>query len=116
MLESRFNKVAGPQACNFIRKRLQHRCFPVKFAIFFRTAILKNVCERLLLLVVVCSSMLLQNWIIKQPVCFKSQKILFVLILFLPTNPKLSRTHVEVYLKLSLTSLMEFFCKIVYDF
>ena len=23
-------------ACNFIKKRLQHRCFPVKFAIFLR--------------------------------------------------------------------------------
>ena len=29
MLESLFNKVAGPQACDFIKKRLQHRCFPV---------------------------------------------------------------------------------------
>ena len=27
----------------------QHRCFPVKFAKFLRTAILKNICERLLL-------------------------------------------------------------------
>ena len=24
-----FNKVAGPQASNFIKKRLHHRCFPV---------------------------------------------------------------------------------------
>ena len=23
--------MAGPQACNFIKKRLKHRCFPVKF-------------------------------------------------------------------------------------
>ena len=23
--------VAGPQACNFIKKRLQHKCFPVNF-------------------------------------------------------------------------------------
>ena len=27
--KSLFNKVAGLQACNFIEKRLQHRCFPV---------------------------------------------------------------------------------------
>ena len=26
----------GPQACNFIKKRLRHRCFPVKFAKFLR--------------------------------------------------------------------------------
>ena len=31
MLESLFNRVAG-QACNFIKKRLQHRCFPVNIA------------------------------------------------------------------------------------
>ena len=31
ILESLFNKVAGLQASNFIKKRLQHRCFPVKF-------------------------------------------------------------------------------------
>ena len=36
MLESLFKKVAGPQACNFIEKRFQHSCFPVKFAKFFR--------------------------------------------------------------------------------
>ena len=35
MLESLFNKVAGLQACNFIKKRLQNRCFPVKFVNFF---------------------------------------------------------------------------------
>ena len=29
--------------------RLQNRCFPVKFAKFLRTSILKNICERLLL-------------------------------------------------------------------
>ena len=38
-----------PEACNFIRKRLQHSCFLAKFAKFLRTPILKNICERLLL-------------------------------------------------------------------
>ena len=46
VLESLFN---AAQACNFIKKRLQHRYFPVKFAKFLRTPILKNICERLLL-------------------------------------------------------------------
>ena len=41
--------VSGHQACNFIKKRLQHMCFPVKFHKFLRTPILKNICERLLL-------------------------------------------------------------------
>ena len=36
-------------ACNFIKKRLQHRSFPVKFAKLLRTPILNNICERLLL-------------------------------------------------------------------
>ena len=34
---------------NFIKKRLQHRCFPVKFAKLLRTHISKNIYERLLL-------------------------------------------------------------------
>ena len=29
MLESLFNEVAGLQACKFIKKKLQHSCFPV---------------------------------------------------------------------------------------
>ena len=35
----------------FIRKRLQHKCFLVKFGKFFRTPILKNIHERLFLAV-----------------------------------------------------------------
>ena len=46
MLEGLFDKVAGPQACNFIKKRLQQRCFQVKLE---RTPILKNICDRLFL-------------------------------------------------------------------
>ena len=34
MLESLFNKFAALKPCNFINKRLQHSCFPVKFAKF----------------------------------------------------------------------------------
>ena len=49
VLKSLFNKVAGLQACNFTKKRLQHRCFPVNIVKFLRTPILKNICEWLLL-------------------------------------------------------------------
>ena len=49
MLESLFNKIAVLQACNFIKQRLQHRCFPVRFANILRTPILKNIWKRLLL-------------------------------------------------------------------
>ena len=34
-----------------LKKILQHRCFPVRFAKFLRTPFLKNICKRLLLLV-----------------------------------------------------------------
>ena len=34
------------QACNFIKKKLQHRCFLAKY---LRTPILRNICEQLLL-------------------------------------------------------------------
>ena len=40
---------SGLQACNFIKKRFQHRCFPVNFAKLLRTPTLKNTYERLLL-------------------------------------------------------------------
>ena len=43
VLESLFNKVAG------LKKRLQHKCFPVNIVKFLKTPILKNIYERLLL-------------------------------------------------------------------
>ena len=36
-------------ACNFIKKRLWHRCFPIKFAKFLRKSFLQNTSGRLLL-------------------------------------------------------------------
>ena len=50
MLESLFNKVARLQACNFIKKILGHRCFPVINVKFLRTSILKDIYKRLLLI------------------------------------------------------------------
>ena len=35
-LESLFNKSAGMKPCNFIKKKLLHRCFPVNFVKFFK--------------------------------------------------------------------------------
>ena len=49
MLGSLFNKIAMLKACNFIKKRVQHGCFPVKFPKFLRTPILKSICKGLLL-------------------------------------------------------------------
>ena len=42
-----FNKVAGHQACNFIKKRLQHRYYLANIRKFIRRTILKNISERL---------------------------------------------------------------------
>ena len=36
-------------ACNFIKRRLQHRCFTVKFVKFLRAPFLHNSCEWVLL-------------------------------------------------------------------
>ena len=51
MLEPLFNKAADLQVCNFIKKRLQHRCFSCDIEKFLRIPILKNICERLLLFI-----------------------------------------------------------------
>ena len=51
VLECLFNKAAALQVCNFIEKKLQHRCFPVIITKFLRIPILKNICERLLLFI-----------------------------------------------------------------
>ena len=49
VLGSPFNRLAGLKACNFLKKRLRHRCFPVDFAKFLKTLILMKICEQLLL-------------------------------------------------------------------
>ena len=49
VFESLFNEVAGLQACNFIKKKLQHRCFPVNIAKFLRIPILRNSWKQLFL-------------------------------------------------------------------
>ena len=41
--QSLFDKVVGLQICNFIKKRLQHRCFSVNIVKFLRTFILKKL-------------------------------------------------------------------------
>ena len=43
------NGVLRLQACNDIKKRLWHRCFPVNFAKFLRTSFSQNTSGRLLL-------------------------------------------------------------------
>ena len=48
-----WNKVVGHTAGNFIKKRLQHRCFPVNIAKFVVTPVLKNSCVWLLLKIII---------------------------------------------------------------
>ena len=49
--ESLFNKAVGLQVCNFIKKRLEHRCFPMIIPKFLGTPILKNICKQLILFI-----------------------------------------------------------------
>ena len=46
-----FNKLANPQNCNFIKKKHQHRCFPVNIAKLLRTAFLIKHIRWLLLFI-----------------------------------------------------------------
>ena len=46
VLKSLFNKVAGLQAWNFIKKRLQHSCFLVNIVKFLTALMSKNTCEQ----------------------------------------------------------------------
>ena len=48
VLEFIFRKVADLQACNIIKKRPQHRCFPVNIAKLLILPILKTICKQLL--------------------------------------------------------------------
>ena len=44
-----FNKVASLRPATLLKERLWRRCFPMNFTKLLRTPILKNICERLLL-------------------------------------------------------------------
>ena len=56
------------EACNFIKKRLWHKSFPVNIANFLRTLILKNICKQLLLQVDV---LVLSLWLLLFASCTK---------------------------------------------
>ena len=49
VLKALFDTIPGFQVCNFIKKRLQHRCFHGSFAKFLRVPILKNIYEQVIL-------------------------------------------------------------------
>ena len=49
VLESPFNRLAGFKICDFHKKSLRQRCFPVNIPNFLRTLILMKICEQLLL-------------------------------------------------------------------
>ena len=50
-MESLFKKVAGLMTWNFIKKRIQHRHFPVNFEKFFKKPYLQNTSGCLLVLI-----------------------------------------------------------------
>ena len=63
MLEFVFNKVAGLQSGNLIKKRLQHRYFPVSSAKFLKTSFSQKTFRRLLLTAALlfCRSILMEE-------------------------------------------------------
>ena len=61
VLESLFYKIAGLYTCNFIKKRLLHRSFPVNIAEFLKKTFLNNIHERFLLLFKVYPSISLRQ-------------------------------------------------------
>ena len=62
VLESLINEFAAPKACNFVKKILQYRFFPVKFAKVLRKTFFK---EQLWWLLLVLDILMLQL-----PICF----------------------------------------------
>ena len=48
-----FNKVAGLKPATLLKKRFQHRCFPVNSVKFLRTSFLENTSCRLLLILLI---------------------------------------------------------------
>ena len=72
VLESFFDKVAGLQVRNFIKKRLQQSYFPVKFVKFLKAPMLKNIGKRLLLWVVCFTKQSLPNARVMIFITFKS--------------------------------------------
>ena len=58
LLRQGWNKAAGHKTCNFITKRLQHRCFPVSISTFLITPVLNNICVLLLPKVTIIKNLL----------------------------------------------------------
>ena len=72
MLESNFIKVADLICCNFIKKRLKHRCFPVKF---FWTSFFTEHIQWLLLRLSGRLMLCELNWYVETPAQLFSCKI-----------------------------------------
>ena len=113
VLESLFDKVAVLQPSNFIKDRLQHRCFPVNIAKFLTAPILKNTCELLLLLIVIFSR---ENKYMQR--CFDlpepklHKKLIWIMLVHSPQTTfhrKIIYSFVWMYLGRS--SRSEVFCK-----
>ena len=68
---------------NFLKKRLQHRSFPVKFAKFLKASILKNLCERLPLKKEGVLTGILLIVFLKASTFYKWFKIMFLKILYI---------------------------------
>ena len=66
-----------PSAYKYFKKKLQRKCFPVKFAKLLRTAIWKNICKRRLL------EEFYKKAVLKNFAIFTGRKKLVISVLFL---------------------------------
>ena len=116
MLQSLFHKVTGLQPSNFIKERLQRRYFPENIAKFLTTPFLKNICELMLLLIVI---FLQENNRVQRcldlPGPKLHKKLIFVMLVHSPQTTfhrKIIYNFVWIYLGKS--SRSDVFCKKVF--
>ena len=102
MLQSLFHKVTGLQPSNFIKERLQRRYFPENIAKFLTTPFLKNICERMLLLIVI---FLQENNRVQRcldlPGPKLHKKLIFVMLVHSPQTTFHRKNNVQFSLDLS---------------
>ena len=104
----------------FIKKRLQHRCFPVvNFAKFLRTPIFKNIQEQLLLFKVltflrvdVCDIFTVESYQLEPNWCLKIMKVSLFSKVY-DTKVKVFHIHFMFYLPMNYFKVLSLFLSAV---
>ena len=99
--ESLFNKFAGLEACNLLKKRLQHRYYAVNIEQFLKTSIFKSICEQLLLQSGGCPLMLQHSTDVKV------QKYIFISKVVIKVDQQVSILQMFCYKRIRDPFVME---------